>query len=310
MNKKLDKKLFFVYNPYSGREKLRDKLYGILDEFSLAGYEVTAHPTMYARDAYESVAALPDGYDLVVAAGGDGTLDEVVSAMIQREHKIPIGYIPAGSTNDYAKSLRIPSDMRAAAAAAVQGRPFTVDTGLFNGRSFTYCAAFGLFTEVSYATSRTLKNLFGHMAYVLEGAKSLLDVKSYKMKVETAQMSFKGDFIYGMVSNSKSVGGFKSIVGKNVLFDDGLFEVTFIRRPRNPGELGEILTALMNGRLDTEYIYSFKSAHVTVRSKKTVPWAHDGEPGGEWTRTVISVSPRAVDINIPCGEWENLTAGK
>ena len=303
---RLEKKLYFIYNPLAGKGNVRGKLYEIIQTLASAEYEVTVYPTREPRDATERVETLPDEYDLVVCCGGDGTLDEVVTGMMRRERKIPVGYIPAGSCNDFARSLQIPGNMQQAAEIAVQGESFAVDVGSLNERNFIYVAAFGIFTDVSYTTKQGMKNVLGHMAYILEGMKRLTSVKSYYLKVTSEEMSFEGDFLFGMVTNSRSVGGFKSIVGKNVVFDDGIYEVTFIQRPRNPMELQEILAALAISQIDTKYMYSFRSSRIVVESEEPVPWALDGEYGGEYEKAVISNNPRAVEIRIAPAVLESL----
>lgn len=303
---RLRKKLYFIYNPLAGKGNVRGKLYEIIQALASAEYEVTVYPTREPKDATERVENLPEDYDLVVCCGGDGTLDEVVTGMMHREHKIPVGYIPAGSCNDFARSLQIPGNMQQAAEIAVQGENFAVDVGSLNERNFIYVAAFGIFTDVSYTTKQGMKNVLGHMAYILEGMKRLTSVKSYYLKVTSEEMCFEGDFLFGMVTNSRSVGGFKSIVGKNVVFDDGIYEVTFIQRPRNAIELQEILAALAISQIDTKYMYSFRSSRIVVESEEPVPWALDGEYGGEYERAVISNNPRAVEIRIAPAVLENL----
>lgn len=293
-----EKKLYFIYNPMAGKGNIKGKMYGILQALADADYELTVYPTRGNRDAIEQIRDLPEGYDLVVCSGGDGTLDEVVTGMMQREHKLPIGYIPAGSCNDFARSLQLPNNMQQAAEIAVWGENFAVDIGSFNDRNFVYVAAFGIFTDVSYSTKQEMKNVLGHMAYILEGMKRITSVKSYYMKVTSEEMCFEGDFLFGMVTNSRSVGGFKSIVGKNVVFDDGIYEVTFIQRPKNPMELQEILAALTISQIDTKYMYSFRSSRIVVEAEEPVPWALDGEFGGEYTRSEISNNVRALEIRI------------
>ncbi len=298
----MSKRLFFIYNPHAGKEHIRGRLYGIIQAMADADYEITIYPTKGYLDAREKIIALPEGYDLVVCSGGDGTLDEVVSGMMNRKQKLPIGYIPAGTCNDFARSLKIPNDMAKAARIAVTGETFGCDVGSFNESNFVYIAAFGIFTDVSYSTKQEAKNALGHMAYLLEGMKRLNSVKSYNMKVTSAELSFEGEFLFGMVTNSKSVGGFKSIIGKNVLFDDGVYEVTFIRRPNSPIELQEILAALLLENIDSKYMYSFRSSYVEVESGEPVPWTLDGEFGGEHTHVEIRNNQRAVDIMI-AKEW-------
>ncbi len=298
----MSRRLYFIYNPHAGKEHIRGRLYGIIQAMADADYEITIYPTKGYLDARDKIMALPEGYDLVVCSGGDGTLDEVVSGMMHREKKLPIGYIPAGTCNDFARSLRIPGDMAKAARIAVRGERFGCDVGSFNDRNFVYIAAFGIFTDVSYSTRQEIKNALGHMAYLLEGMKRLNNVKSYPMKVTSEEQSFEGEFLFGMVTNSKSVGGFKSIIGKNVFFDDGVYEMTFIRRPNNPIEIQEILAALLVERIDSKYMYSFRSSRVTVEAREPVPWTLDGEFGGEHTSVEICNNQRAVDIVI-AKEW-------
>ena len=215
----MKKKLLFVFNPCSGKAQIKNQLLDIVDTMVKADYEVTIYPTQCAGDAKEKVEAYAGNYDLVVCSGGDGTLDEVVTGMMQCKAKVPLGYIPAGSTNDFASSLGIPKDMEKAAEAAVIGKPFPCDVGLFNGDYFVYVAAFGLFTEVSYKTSQEWKNVLGHAAYILEGAKCLHDIPSFMMQVEYNNMRIQDEFIYGMITNSTSVGGFKGMTGKDVLLE-------------------------------------------------------------------------------------------
>ena len=294
----MNKRLFFIYNPHAGKEHIRGKLYGIIQAMAKEDYEITIYPTKGYLDAMEKIMALPDDYDLVVCSGGDGTLDEVVSGMMQRKHKIPIGYIPAGTCNDFARSLKIPADMSKAAEIAVTGERFSCDVGSFNDNNFVYIAAFGIFTEVSYSTPQEIKNVLGQMAYLLKGVQSLTSIHSYRMKVISEEKTFEGDFLYGMVTNSKSVGGFKGIVGKNVVFDDGLFEVTFIKRPTNLLELQEILAALLVEEMDSKYMISFRSARVIIEAEEVVPWTLDGEFGGDHKRAEICNNRQAVDIII------------
>ena len=240
------------------------------------------------------------GYDLLVCSGGDGTLDEVVTAMMERpkDQRIPIGYIPAGTTNDFASSLHISRNMLDAAYTAVHGRRFAFDIGRFNKDVFVYVAAFGLFTDVSYQTDQKLKNLLGHAAYVLEGAKRLANIPSYRLKITSGDNIIEGEFMIGMVTNSKSVGGFRSITGKDVLFNDGEFEVTLIKKPKNPSELQKIITALLVEEFNTEYMYTFKTGQITFESNVEIPWTLDGEFGGQHDTVNILNKNEALEIMV------------
>ena len=204
----MEKKLVFIFNPKAGKGKIKTSLMDIVDIFNKGGYEVIIRATQAPKDAYEQVKKYADKVDLIVCSGGDGTLDEVVTGITEVGSKVPVGYIPAGSTNDFANSLFMPKNMLDAASMIMKEEIYRCDVGRFNSQTFAYVAAFGLFTDVSYETSQDLKNILGHLAYVLEGAKRLLDIKAYHMKVTTENGVIEDNFIYGMVTNSRSVGGF------------------------------------------------------------------------------------------------------
>lgn len=294
----MKKKLLFIFNPHSGKGLIKNKLLEIVDIMVKAEYEVTIHPTQAREDALHKVQEDAKDYDLIVCSGGDGTLDEAVSGMMLSAQKVPLGYIPAGSTNDFASSLKIPKNMIKAAQIAVGGRPFPCDVGEFNGDSFIYVAAFGLFTAVSYQTNQELKNILGHAAYILEGAKSLMDIKAYHMRVEYEDKVYEDEFIYGMITNSSSVGGFKNLTGKNVLLDDGVFEVTLIKRPKNPLELNEIIFSLTTRKDETDLIYSFKTDAIRFYPDEVIPWTLDGEFGGEHQAVEIHNRHKALEIMV------------
>lgn len=293
------KKLLFIFNPRSGKGQIRNHLLEIIDIFVKAGYEVTVHPTQYREDAQQTVMERADEFDLIVCSGGDGTLDEVVTGMVHSDSLTPIGYIPAGSTNDFAQSLKIPSSMEKAAEIAVGGQQFPCDVGEFNDDVFIYVAAFGLFTDVSYLTNQKLKNIFGHVAYVLEAAKRLTDIPSYNLTVTANGQTIQDFFVYGMISNSVSVGGIKNLTGKTVELDDGKFEVTLIRRPTTPLQLQEILTNLvMPKESETPYIYTFKTDHLELHGDEFVPWTLDGEFGGDHKDVIINNRCRRITFKV------------
>lgn len=298
------KRVLFIYNPNAGKELLKPKLSDVLDIIVKAGYEVVVYPTQSYRDAYKKVSRFTDQYDRVICSGGDGTLDEVVTGMMKRSERIPIGYIPTGTTNDFANSLHIPKDLLQAANAAANGEVFACDVGRFNDDVFVYIAAFGLFTDVSYQTKQEMKNILGHLAYVLEGMTRLFDIPSYRIRVIHDEQIIEDEFIFGMVTNSRSVGGFRNIIGKNVVFDDGEFEVTLIKTPKNPIALQEIVGALLISQINSKYMYSFKTSSIRFESLVEIPWTLDGEFGGQHDAVEIHNCQKALEIMIPegCGE--------
>lgn len=295
----MNKKALFIVNPHAGRGYIKNHLLEIVDVLNKADYEVTVHITQRQGEAIEVSKTRDKGYDLMVCSGGDGTLDEVVTGMIQSGFKTTLGYIPAGSTNDFANSLELPTSMYEAAKIVANGHKFPCDVGLFNEDVFIYVAAFGLFTEVSYGTPQEMKNVLGHAAYILEGVKSLSSIDSYKLKVTADDRVIEDEFIYGMISNSFSVGGFKNITRRNkVELNDGLFEVTLIKRPNNVLELNSILAALVSEKIDTEYMYSFKTSKLVIESDEEIPWTLDGEFGGCHDKVELSNAKEAMDIIV------------
>lgn len=294
----MNRKLLFIYNSKAGKAQLKNKLADILEVFAGAGYETTVAPTMKRGDAQDFAAERAGDYDLVVCSGGDGTLDETVTGLMQSGAGVPVGYIPAGSTNDFGGSLSLPKNMVRAAETIVQGRDFPCDVGSFNKDTFVYIAAFGLFTDVSYETGQDMKNLLGHMAYLLEGMKRLSAIRSFPMKVSWEGQTVEDDFIFGMVTNSTSVGGFKNITGKNVRLDDGVFEVTLIKRPKNPVELNAIMISLLNRDIDTKAMYCFRISEITFTSEEFVAWTLDGENGGSHTEVTIRNICKGIKIRV------------
>lgn len=293
------KKMFFIYNPYAGKATIRGKLAEIIDIFTKGGYEVTTYPTQYEGEAVEIMEHLTAQYDMVVCSGGDGTLDEVVTGLMRQESKLPIGYIPAGSTNDFANSLHLPKSMTAAAQTVISGEQFACDIGSFNDDTFVYIAAFGLFTDVSYETRQEFKNVLGHLAYLLEGVKRIANIPSYHVCFYNDDIRIEEDFIFGMVTNSISVGGFQRITGKYVELDDGEFEVTLIKRPKNPMELNQIMAALVVGTIDAECMFCFKASALTMEADEEIAWTLDGEYGGSHKTAVIANRKQAIRIMVP-----------
>lgn len=292
------KKMLFVFNPHSGMGQIKTKLLSIIDIFTKAGYDVTAYPTQCREDAYHKVLRDGHNYDMLVCSGGDGTLDETVSGMVKAGLEMNLGYIPAGSTNDFANSLKIPKKMETAAEIAVHGVPYVCDVGRMNDKLFVYVAAFGLFTDVTYQTDQGLKNMLGHMAYILEGAKRLNQIPSYKVRVKYDGKEVDEELIFGMVSNSKSVGGITTLTGKNTQLDDGLFEVLLVRRPKTAADLNETLACLLVQAPDDEHVYSFKTAHVQFEFDGEPPWTIDGEFGGAYREVSVNNIKQAVSIMV------------
>ena len=256
------------------------------------------YATMGKKDAKKIVIDCleRDDFDLIVFSGGDGTLNEVISGLMLGDKKPRIGYIPTGTTNDFAYSLNLPKNMLKAAQVVLKGEEFPCDVGAMNGEYFTYTAAFGIFTDASYETPQTSKNMLGRLAYILEGIKRLPNWKSYNMEITCGDRIISDNFIYGMIANSNSIGGFKGLTGKDVLLDDGLFEGIFIKMPQNVLDFQSIINDLMKGNLNSDQIFSFPVKEIQITSDELVPWAVDGEYGGEYETVNIKNIKQAFTI--------------
>ena len=292
------KKLLFVFNPNAGKSTIKDSLCDIIDIFTKGGYEVTAYPTQARLDGYQKILDDTSKYDLVVSSGGDGTMSESIKGIMNSGAGVPIGYIPAGTVNDFAHSMDISKNMVDAANAVVKGVPFSYDVGSFNGDYFCYVAAFGAFTDVSYETPQSTKNIFGHLAYLMEAVKRIKDLEAFDITVEHDGEVYRDDFVVGLVSNTISIGGLSNLVAKGVVFDDGLFEVTLIKTPNSPLELSKILNCLIMKNLDPKYFYSFKTSRVRFTSEQEIKWTLDGESGGSYTVADIEALRQAVKIIV------------
>jgi YegS/Rv2252/BmrU family lipid kinase len=297
---KLDKKLLFIINPRSGKGLIKNKVLDIVDLFVKEGYDVHVHTTQARRDAYEIIKEYGSHMSTVVASGGDGTLSECVKGIMEipKEKRPIMGYIPCGSTNDFAVSLKLSKNMLLAAGDVVYGEQFKCDVGKFNNDFFTYIAAFGAFTDVSYETPQSMKNMLGHLAYTMEAIKRVPNLGSYKMKVEHDGIVIEDEFIYGMISNTTSIGGVKNLGKEKVQLDDGLFEVILIRMPKNPIDVQVILTSILMQDFSGKYFYTFKASEATFSSDEEVKWTLDGEDGGKHKTVVIENYCQAITMMI------------
>lgn len=300
------KRLLLVFNPQAGKGDFTQSLFEVIDRFTKAGYEVTAYPTQTAGDASNIIMRRASDFDIICCSGGDGTLSEAINAINKLEKKPPLGYIPSGTTNDFATSLRIPKNINEATDAIITGNSFRVDVGLFEGSYFAYVAAFGLFTEVTYGTPQTLKSALGHAAYVLEGVKRLNSIKAYECIIHADNEIVTGNFIFAMVSNSTSIGGFQILPESLISLDDGLFEVLLVKRPGSFVDLQNIIASMVNGQICTNSLIMFKTSKLRVISESPVDWTLDGEYGGSTTDVTITNINHAMEIIVPKPDIELL----
>ena len=271
------KKMLFVMNPFAGQRKANRYLSDILTIFNRAGYEVITHMTAGSGDAIHVVEEKAPEMDLIVCCGGDGTFNETISGILRSGADVPVGYIPAGSTNDFAASLKLPSNVLQAARSIVDGTPVRYDVGRFGDRYFSYVASFGAFTRASYATPQNVKNALGHTAYVLSGIQELSQIRKEHIRMELDGEVVEDDFLFGAICNSTSVGGILTLDPKQVDMGDGQFEVLLVRMPRNLAEVTECIQAVQNQKYNCSMI-TFRPTHsVRIFADPDMPWTLDGE---------------------------------
>lgn len=295
------RRIYFIVNLIAGKAEIGEHLGEVIEEFNKSDYEVVVHVTQNSMDAIIAASyACENDFDMIVCAGGDGTLSQCIQGVIKSNIQIPVGYIPAGSTNDFARSLGIPRVTMDAVERITSTEPTLCDIGQFNDSYFTYIVAFGAFTNVTYETSQQVKNIFGHSAYIFSGLMQLTSIRSNRMRIEYDGNVIEDEFIFGMVTNSASVAGLLSM--NDFLLDDGMFEVTLIKKPTNIVHLHQIVSSLLNisEEIDKEYIKFFRTDKIVFTSLNNEPitWTRDGEYGGMEPVNHICCHKRAVPFMV------------
>lgn len=300
------KKLIIIANPCSGKAKIKNDLLKIVQIFSQADYDVTVYPTKSRGDATQKAASLKEGeFDRIVICGGDGTLNEVITGVMQSNIRCTIGYIPLGTLNEWSSGLKISRNAITAASDIVTGTEIDLDIGKFNGRYFSYTASFGAFTEASYSASQDIKNVLGQAAYLFEGIKSLANIKPIHLKFSCNGKEVEDDYLFGAVSNSMSVGGIVKFKDSLVKLDDGEFEVLLIKNPSSILQFQSILDGIIRKDLDRKGIEFFHTSQITVTGGKDVAWTLDGEYApGEDTVTLTNMHS-ALHIIVPQQDKNN-----
>lgn len=290
------KKAAVILNPQSGMKQGKRNLADIVGIFCTAQYDVNVYVTSCRGDATVAASRLGKECDLVVCIGGDGTFNEVVSGMVASGNTAEIGYIPAGSTNDFANSLGLSKNMLEAAKQIVDGTPQKYDVGKFNDRYFTYVASFGAFTRASYNTPQKVKNALGHVAYVLEGVKELGNIQPINVEIDIDGETLNGEYIFGAVCNSTSLGGILTLSPDVVDMNDGLFEMLLVKAPKNILDLNECIAALTSQNYQSRMLVFKSGKNVTVKTEKTLDWSLDGEHANGGTIAAISNLHDAVKL--------------
>jgi len=300
---KKSEKIFLIINPVSGKLKARAALFDIVQTLS----ESSEFPPTVAMTEYKGHAeklasiAVAGGYDRVICCGGDGTLNEVINGVLKSKKKIKIGYIPAGSTNDFASGIGLSPDLARAAENAVEGKDTELDVGNFNGeRYFSYIASFGIFTASSYSAPQETKNVLGHFAYVLEGIKDLAAIQPVHVRCEADGEEFEGDYIFGAVANTFRIGGIVKLSRDTVKLNDGVFELVLVKCPKNINDFNKIASAVAASNFENEMFVFRKAEKISITLPSDVVWSVDGEQQStpEDGNIRISVAKRSITLTL------------
>lgn len=296
----LKRKLLLAVNPHAGKAAVRNKLLPIVQRFTQGGYEVTVFTTQRAGQLPEYIRDNAERYDVVVCCGGDGTLNETVNGLMACENPPRMGYIPAGTTNDFATSFGLSKNMAQAAEDVVEGLPTPFDVGRFNEEDFfTYVAAFGAFTDVPYETSQGAKNILGKLAYLLEGAKRIPTLKPYHIRLEHDKGVIEDDILVGIIGSSEYVAGMPMGKMVDASMSDGLLDIILIKNPGNILELQPILNSFLLGEFDENRVYTLKTSKLRITADRPIPWTLDGEYGGTMQQVTVENKKQALSILVP-----------
>ena len=293
------KKALILVNPRSGRIVPRHLAFSYGSDFRESEYEPFIRLTTGPMDAADVAQRLAGEYDLVICRGGDGTLNETVNGVLKSGADVPIGYIPAGTTNDFAKSNGIPLSAETAIRRILEGEPVPQDVGLFDeSRYFTYTASFGMFTKASYATDQRVKNRYGYAAYLFAGAKEMLHLQAIPLRVMVDGKAVEGEYLYGSVTNARAVGGgVMKFPEGSMHFDDGMMELVLVKKPKNPTDYVRLFIGMQNGEFDPDFV-TVEQGEVFLFDfmGNKVPWTLDGEFGGDVQEVAIQCVKHGIRI--------------
>lgn len=290
------KKALLIINPVSGKKQIRRYIPEVIRALMDEGYFVTTAVSSRQHEASELVQEYGQEYDLICCTGGDGTLNEVLTGMAREGLDKPLGYIPCGSTNDFAASHGLSTDILTAAKNMASGAQKRYDIGRFEDKFFSYVAAFGAFSWLSYTTDQNLKNLLGHTAYILDGIKDVYKLKPYRLSLTADGVRYEGNYLFGAVCNSLSVAGTISLPPSQVDTNDGIFEVLLIKMPETIAELEGIIAGLLNQDYTKPGIDFFHASTIEVDNAPGLEWALDGECSGQYEK--IHIEPIRSFLNL------------
>lgn len=295
----MNKSMLLIINPKAGKGRISKKIPKIIRNFEGKGYEIKTEYTQRGIKTAEIVSQYKNKIELIVCCGGDGTLNQIINEIMNWKIKPQLGFIPLGTMNDFAKTMKISTKKTSLSKNINEGVGIYSDIGTFNEKYFNYVAAFGAFTAVSYITSQKLKRKYGKLAYIFVGIRSLKKIKSYKIQIELDDKTINDEFIYGSISNSKSVGGFELFKRSGVKLNDGKYEILFVRKPKNKRGWVNILLSLLFKKYNSKNFIYAQADKIEIKAEKNIPWTLDGEYGGRTKKVKIINNQKAIEYIVP-----------
>lgn len=292
-------KVLIIANSVAGKQNIKKYIPKIINNFEKLNFQTELEYTTIEKDAYNIIKNCQNHYDVVLVCGGDGTLNQVIRGIYEKNKKVPIGFIPMGTTNDFARTLNIPFDKFHISQNIDKYHSQNIDVGLINNRIFNYVSAFGIFSKASYSTNRKFKRWFGKLAYILSGMKDIFNFKTYKLEIQTERETIIDEFFYGSISNSEYIGGFNLLKNKNVKLDDGKFEAVFVKKPKNFWQTIKLILKVLGGNLEDENIYYTVTSRITINCDEPIEWSIDGEYGGAKNNIEIQVEKQYAEYLMP-----------
>ena len=295
----MENKILAIVNPRSGMADIGRYIDRIEDNLRAQGYEVDTKYTTREHNATKILEEYNKEYDIILACGGDGTLNETVEGLYEKNKDVKICFIPSGTTNDFAKSLNISFNRLHISKNIKDYEEKIIDTGFFNDRVFNYVSSFGVFSKTSYSTSVNLKNKIGRLAYIINGIKEIFNIKKYNLKIKVGEEEIQDEFVYGSISNSFYIGGFRLFKKKDVAMDDGKFEVVLVKTPKNFFEVVKITFKMIIGNLNDNNILFYQTPTIEIESDNELYWSIDGECGGDIRKVKITNKEKNVKYLTP-----------
>lgn len=295
-------KVLIIVNAVAGKQNIKKYIPYIINNFEELNFQTQIEYTTIENDAYNIIKNYNEYCDVILVCGGDGTLNQVIQGICETDRKVCIGFIPVGTTNDFAKSLNISFDRLHISKNIYEYRSKKIDIGLIDNHIFNYVAAFGIFSKSSYKTNSKLKRKIGKLAYILSGIKDIFNFKTYKLEIQTETGKIEDEFFYGSISNSKYIGGFNLLKNKSIKFDDGKFEAIFVKKPKNFIQTIKLILKVLRGNLKDDNIYYFETSDLSIKCNEPIEWSIDGEYGGAKSEVTIHVEKQYVEYLIPSNE--------